>query len=170
MSTSQSMIHCAAVFLTAIGTAATHGQGAKPRDVPLEIRGDDTYFWTVSGSERFSARKVRFGEKYEERKNFRETADWMRLGGKYMGYDLEGKDPSVLGRDAVDESAEWKKEGGRFGLRLQALKGPYRWWWVGLRPIMEDGKPSEKQAVLVLVKDKKDAIQFRWEDPNDKGP
>jgi hypothetical protein len=171
MSTNQPTIHWVTMLITALGIVAAHGQGAKPRDVPLEIRGDDSYFWIVNGGgDGFSARKLRFGEKYEESKNFRATADGMWLEGKYMGYDLTGKDPSVLARDAVDESTEWRKEGGRFGLRLQALKGPYKWWWVGLRPNIVDGKPVEKEANLVLVQDKKDAVQFRWEDPNDKGP
>jgi hypothetical protein len=160
----------AAILVAACAAALGHGQEHKSKHVPLKIRGDDNYYWIVNGTgDGFAAQKVRFGEDVHQSKNFREGADWMLVSGKYMGYDVEGKSPGLIACDTMVDASKWNKEGGLFGMRLQALKGPYKGWWVGLQPTTVDGKPSPKLANLVLVQDKKEAVQFRWEDPNDAG-
>ena len=44
--------------------------------------------------------------------------------------------------------------------------GELKGWWIGLGPLEEVKGPHER---LILVKDKKDAAEFDWEDPKDEG-
>jgi hypothetical protein len=164
-----------AIFASLLGGMVAipvgHTQQPKPRAVTLTIKGDKTYEWIVDhAGDGFAASRWQIGDPPKYLKNFSEGADWMRLGGYYMGYDLTGKNSTLVAvAKDTNEAAKWHFDGGRFGLRLQALKGPYKDWWVGLRLAATDGKTAAKTATLELVKEKKDAAIFCWEDPYDAG-
>jgi hypothetical protein len=94
----------------------------------------------------------------------------MEVDGRYMGYDLEGKSKEVLARQRRGGSTQWVKHGGRFSMTLEVRNGTLKGWWVGLKVIKEKPEPGKPAlARLVLVKDKKDAAVFDWEDPYDEG-
>jgi hypothetical protein len=142
------------------------------RKVPIVIQDDKSQEWLVDlAGGGFTARRLKPGDNTMERKNFEAGGDWMLVSGKYMGYDITGKNVDVIPIDAKElaDAGSWKKEGSRLGMRLQVKKGSLKDWWVGMQPTTTDGKPTTDLANLMLVKDKKDAAQFRWEDPNDDG-
>ena len=63
----------------------------------------------------------------------------------------------------------------RFVRRLRVKNGELKNWWIGLGPV-EKRKEEEPfranrlpRAPLILVKDKKDAAGFDWDDPKDDG-
>jgi hypothetical protein len=146
-------------------------QAPRPREVDLKTRGGEDHWWQVTDSgDRFVAEKHVPKSQPVYRHNFKESADWMQVSGKYMAYDLSGKNKEVLAEKRYTETTQWTKEGGRNGMRLQVRNGALKDWWVGLGPIQEAKPGKRPSARLVLVEDKKDAAEFYWADPRDEGP
>lgn len=142
-----------------------------PRDVELNIRGGADHYWKVNHDGRmFLAVRIRKGTTSPIYDNFRETNDGMRVGGRYMGYDLTGRSKNVLARTAGGQDTKWQKVGSRFEMRLRVPQGPWKGWWIGLGPLEPAKAGQLPQARLVLVEAKKDAAAFRWGDPYDEGP
>jgi hypothetical protein len=150
-----------------------HGQTPKKRDVELTARGPNFSGRVDQAGDGFVAEHYGKDNRYEYKHNFRSSAGRMRVGGRYMAYDPEGRSKDVLAREDGDgEDTRWETEKPARGLGvcLRVPKGPLKGWWVGLGPAepAKGGRPA--RAKLVLVKDKKDAAVFRWPDPWDEGP
>jgi hypothetical protein len=148
--------------------------------VELFIEDSKSPSWIVRVSDnQVIAEKFRPGDRTHVVRNFEESADWMEVDGRYMGYDLEGRSKSVLARERRDESTGWEKtgytsrqkNGGRFGMRLRARNGAFKGWWVGMEVTKDKPEPGKPAlARLVLVEHEKDAVVFRWGDPRDVSP
>src|SRR5262245_16335874 len=109
----------ASVMLAVWGVGPGACQAPRSRAVDLKIRGGNDHWWQVTESgDGFVAEKhVPNGEPVE-RSNFKLGIDQMKVSGKYMAYDLSGKNKDVLAenRDTA-ENSRWKLDGSRAGMR-----------------------------------------------------
>jgi hypothetical protein len=173
--------------LLLLGTNLSPGQPSRPQGVDLLVidsKGDG-FGKVVRNGDHFVALDCRKGATIGFLGNFNPSVELLWVDNRYLGYDLRGKNKNVLVRElrgqvrARDlQDVEWDlvlaaKEPfkGRFRVKNGEMKG----WWIGLGPV-EKGEeearlPRERlpRAPLVLVKDKKDAAGFDWEDPKDDG-
>ena len=167
--------------LVPIATNQGLGQPSKPRLVELLVLDNKAkgFGKVVRDGARFVALDCRKGDKIGFLGNFKVDPDLevLRVDGAYLGYDLRGKNKKVLVRAWSRQDIRWervrskKSPKGHFRVKNGKLKG----WWIGLGPV-EPAKEGARvpldrlpRAPLILVKDKKDAAGFNWEDPYDEG-
>jgi hypothetical protein len=103
----------------------------------------------------------------------------LEVDGQFLGYDLHGKNKSVLVRDGRGQDIQdlrWKlerevvrkQEERVLVKRFQVVNGALKGWWIGLGPLEPAKGDRRPRACLILVKDKKDAAGFRWTNPEDE--
>jgi hypothetical protein len=165
----------AGLALALAGAGPGNGQPAKRRAVEVMVFNDKGYFGPIArDGDHFVAVRFRTGEKGARIRNFEVSGGFLRVGDRYLGYDLSGKSKDVLalewpGKDTRAirwEAVRDRKSGVRKHLRVAngALKG----WWIGLAPAEPAKGGGRPQARLVLVKDQKDAATFDWTRPEDE--
>jgi hypothetical protein len=168
----------------ALAPMAAHrslGQPSRPHLVELLVLDSkgNGFGKVVRDGDRFVALDCRKGDQIGFLGNFKfAPEDELQVDGKYLGYGLRGENKNVLVRGWNRENVQWELVlserspfKGRFRVKHGALKG----WWIGLGPV-EPAKEGARlpldrlpRAPLILVKDKKDAAGFDWEDPFDEG-
>jgi hypothetical protein len=169
------------LVLGSIATNRCLGQPSKPHLVELLVLDNkgNGFGKVVRDDDRFVALDCRKDAKIGFLGNFKfAPGDELQVDGKYLGYDLRGENKNVLVREWNRENVQWELVlstrspfKGRFRVKNSELKG----WWIGLGPV-EPAKEGARlpldrlpRAPLILVKDKKDAAGFDWEDPYDEG-
>src|SRR6266567_401959 len=108
--------------LLGLGAAAPAG-GQKILDVELFVLAGDFSGRVDHSGGGFVAEHFGKGDKYDFKKNFRESADWMQVGHRYMAHDPVGRKKEVLARDRYAEDTRWEKVGSPFEMRLRVPKG-----------------------------------------------
>jgi hypothetical protein len=167
--------------LVPIATNQGLGQLSKPRLVELTVLDNkgNGFGKVVRDGDRFVALDCRPADKIGFLGNFKFAADGeLYVDSKYLGNDLRGENKNVLVRGWNRENVQWElvlSKRSPFKGRFRVKNGELKGWWVGLGPV-EPAKGGARlpldrlpRAPLILVKDKKDAAGFDWEDPYDEG-
>ena len=175
----------------ALGLTMAAGQGRRSQKhkVELIVFGPEGYLGAkgcigkvVRDGDRFVAPRFRQGEGAAFHGNFEPGGDDLKVDDKYLGYDLRGENKNVLVREWDRDSVQWelvreriiRQEKAELRQCFRVKNGELKGWWIGLGPLEEvkgDHPQRERRprARLILVKDKKDAAEFDWEDPKDEG-
>jgi hypothetical protein len=167
--------------LVPIAASGSLGQPSKPHLVELIVLDNkgNGFGKVVRDGDRFVALDCRKADKIGSLGNFKlAPEDELKVDGVHLGYDLRGANKNVLVRGWNRESVQWELVLSRrspFKGRFRVKHGELKGWWIGLGPV-EPAKERARlpldrlpRAPLILVKDKKDAAGFDWEDPYDEG-
>lgn|SRR5262249_16340276 len=175
--------------LALIMTAAGQGRRSEKHKVELIVFGPEGYLGAkgcfgkvVRDGDRFVALRFRQGEGAAFNGNFEPGGDDLKVDDKYLGYDLRGENKDVLVREWDRDSVQWelvreriiRQEKAELRQCFRVKNGELKGWWIGLGPLEEvkgdhPQRDRRPRARLILVKDKKDAAEFDWEDPKDEG-
>ena len=125
--------------------------------------GKDYFGNVIRDGDRFVGDRNQRPDNYESM-----FSDNIVVDGKYLGYDLRGKNKNVLVREESGDDTSWtfvsSEAKSPFSGYLRVKNGDLKGWWIGLGPV-EPAKKGEElprnrrgpRAPLILVKDKKDA-------------